>query len=310
MHGDEPGGGLDVGHDLGAPGRDREPPLVVGDRAVELDDLLLRDGLGQQHGVGPRLDHDREVVPALGRERVHAHRGDDAALARLLEQPEDHLPRARAERRRREVLEVGNDHVGLRVERSGMGAGVGTGDEEPGAAETRRPALRRVVASVRMGHAHLRIQPAATTLRGQSISYARCVAARYDSHRRFRRLRGRAARRGGPRRRAADVRRFRSLLRRRDVRADRRRRALSQGRRAQPARARARRLRAFHLRSEGPAHDHGLLACAGRRDGVARADGALGAERARRGAAGEGRASGDGALTAQVLASEDEARAP
>ena len=98
--GDEPGSGLDVRNDLGAAGRDGEAPLVVGDRAVELDDLLLRDRLGQQHGVGPRLDHDREVVPALQRERVDAHRGDDAALARLLEQPEDHLARARPQRRR------------------------------------------------------------------------------------------------------------------------------------------------------------------------------------------------------------------
>ena len=76
----------------------------------------------------------------------------------------------------------------------------------------------------------------------------------------------------------------------------------------QPARARARRLRAVHLRSEGPPHDHGLLACAGRRDGVTRGDGALGAERARRGAAGEGRAP-ERALTAQS-ASQDEGAAP
>ena len=115
---------------------------------LEAAHLLRRVDLRHQDDVGPR--DAGEVLGAACLQRIDAHRRERARLAPGFEAPADSCARARPQLRRREVLELEDDHVRAGARGGGVRGMVGARNEEPG---TRSGAARRARAAGRRGAA-------------------------------------------------------------------------------------------------------------------------------------------------------------
>jgi hypothetical protein len=105
--------------------------------------LLRRYDLRHQHDVRPALHHRGEVFAAAAFQRIDAHRGDISPASPLGKQFQGQLPGPGPQLRRREVLQLLDQHIGARAGGRRVGRRIGARNQQPAAA---RPGHGQVLA--------------------------------------------------------------------------------------------------------------------------------------------------------------------